>query len=96
MNAKIKDFRRLNFSVSKNAQKRDIVDIVSHAYCAPGITRTNNTAFLLYGSGAQQTKGRSSNKIEGCNFGVFEIDPIMKKHTDAFLGFLIPYCNAFS
>jgi hypothetical protein len=34
------------------------VDTIPHAYCVPGTTRTNNTAFLLYGSGLNKTKGR--------------------------------------
>jgi hypothetical protein len=36
---------------SENTPKRDIVDTTFHASCAPGTTRTNNMAFLLYGSG---------------------------------------------
>jgi hypothetical protein len=69
--AKIKDFERLNSTEFKNAPKRDIVDTNPHAYCAPGTTRTNNTAFLLYGSGHNKQKGRSSNEANGRDFEGF-------------------------
>jgi hypothetical protein len=49
------------FSVSKKGLKRDIVDTNPHASCAPGTTRTNNTAFLLYGSGLNKDKGGSKD-----------------------------------
>ena len=71
MAAKIKDFERLNSTEFKNAPKRDIVDTNPHAYCAPGTTRTNNTAFLLYGSGHNKQKGRSSNEANGRDFEGF-------------------------
>jgi hypothetical protein len=71
--AKVKDFERPNISESKNTPKRDIVDTNPHAYCAPGTTRTNNTAFLLYGSGHNKQKGRSSNEANGRNFEGFRI-----------------------
>jgi hypothetical protein len=69
--AKIKDFERPNSTEFKNAPKRDIVDTNPHAYCAPGTTRTNNTAFLLYGSGHNKQKGRSSNEANGRDFEGF-------------------------
>jgi hypothetical protein len=71
--AKVKDFERQNSTESKNAPKRDIVDTISHAYCAPGTIRTNNTAFLLYGSGHNKQKGRSSNEANERIFEVFGI-----------------------
>jgi hypothetical protein len=43
------------------------VDTIPHAYCVPGTTRTNNTAFLLYGSGLNKTKGRTHNETKSCN-----------------------------
>jgi hypothetical protein len=69
--AKVKDFARLNSAESQNAPKRDIVDTNPHASCAPGTTRTNNTAFLLYGSGLNKQKGGSNNKANGRNFKGF-------------------------
>lgn len=38
---------------SENTPKCDIVDTYPHASCAPGIIRTNNMVFLLYGSGLE-------------------------------------------
>ena len=71
MAAKVKDFERQNSTESKNAPKRDIVDTISHAYCAPGTIRTNNTAFLLYGSGLNKQKGGTHKKVNGRDFNGF-------------------------
>ena len=82
MGAKIKDLERLNSTVSKKGPKRDIVDTVSHAYCAPCTTGTNNTAFLLYGSGHNKQKGRSSNEAYGRKFKGFQImKPVLMRCT---------------
>jgi hypothetical protein len=43
------------------------VDTIPHAYCVPGTTWTNNTAFLLYGSGLNKGKGRTHSKANGRN-----------------------------
>jgi hypothetical protein len=51
-----------NNPVSKNTPKRDIVDTNPHSYCAPGTTRTNNTAFLPCGSGLNKDGGQLQNK----------------------------------
>jgi hypothetical protein len=72
--AKIKDFERQNSTESKNTPKRDIVDTNPHAYCAPGTTRTNNTAFLLYGSGHNTQKG---TKLMGAILRVFVCDAML-------------------
>ena len=50
-----------------NTPKRDIVDTIPHASCVPGTTRTNNTAFLLCGSGLNTTKSRKHNETKGRN-----------------------------
>ena len=58
---------------SANTPKCDIVDTNPHASCAPGTTRTNNTAFLLYGSGLNKQKGGMHKKANGRIFNGFDL-----------------------
>ena len=67
---------RQNISESTKVEihpKRDIVDTNPHAYCASGTTRTNNTAFLLYGSGLNKDKGATHKKANGRVFKGFDL-----------------------
>jgi hypothetical protein len=61
------------FRVQKwtNRPKCDIVDTNPHASRAPGIIGTNNTAFLLYGSGLDKQKGGTHKKLNGHDFNGF-------------------------
>jgi hypothetical protein len=72
--AKIKETDEADFfRVQKwtNRPKCDIVDTNPHASCAPGIIGTNNTAFLLYGSGLDKQKGGTHKKPNGHDFNGF-------------------------
>ena len=58
----------------ENTPKRDIVDTNPHASCAPGTIRTNNMAFLLYGSGLDEQEGRKHKKTNGRKINGFDYD----------------------
>jgi hypothetical protein len=73
--AKIKETDEADFfRVRKwtNRPKCDIVDTNPHASCAPGIIGTNNTAFLLYGSGLDKQKDGTHKKPNGHDFKWFQ------------------------
>ena len=85
MAAKVKDFERQNSTESKNTPKRDIVDTNPHAFCAPCIIRTNNTAFLLYGAGTTNTRVDSVTKLMDAFLRVFAMLSSASELMDAVL-----------
>jgi hypothetical protein len=79
--AKIKETDEADFfRVRKwtNRPKCDIVDTNPHASCAPGIIGTNNTAFLLYGSGLDKQKGGTHKKPNGHDFNGFRTFVVLR------------------
>jgi hypothetical protein len=79
--AKIKETNEADFfRVRKwtNRPKCDIVDTNPHASCAPGIIGTNNTAFLLYGSGLDKQKGGTHKKPNGHDFNGFRTCVVLR------------------
>jgi len=56
----------------ENTPKRDIVDTKSARLLRPGIIRTNNMAFLLYGSGLDEQEGRKHKKTNGRKINGFD------------------------